>query len=90
MSNSTRNVEGSASPLAQLQALIASGEFHHATYRCQKTLWEGLWFYKRSEVGFRGYEPAGCIPKDDPSLDAAYRAIKATGCGTSVGSYGNG
>ena len=83
---STTVHEESASPLAQLRALISAGEFHHATYLKQRTLWEGLWFYRRSQSGF--YEVAGCIPAGSPELDDAYRAISATG--THVGSYGNG
>lgn len=74
-------------PIDALRSLVVSGEYHHATYRCEGTLWEGLWFYRRASDGFRGYEVAGCVPKGDPDLDAAYRVIPD---GVHVGSYGNG
>ena len=75
-------------PIETLRALLASGEFHHATYRCLGTVWEGLWFYRKSTDGFRGYEPAGCVGKNDPDLDAAHTACAGTGI--SVGAYGSG
>ena len=71
-----------------LRDLVERGNFHHATYRCQGSLWEGLWFYRRKPDGFRGYEVAGCILKDDPDLDEAYKLVAGTG--VSLGSYGNG
>ena len=71
-----------------LRALLASGEFHHATYRNQGTVWEGLHFYRRSESGFRGYDHAGCVGKNDPDLDAAHDLVAHTGI--SVGCYGGG
>lgn len=74
----------------ELKRLIDSGEFHHATYRCQGSLWEGLWIYRKSATGFRGYEPATCVYKNDPALDEAYRIINRAGHGTHLGSYGNG
>lgn len=76
--------------LELLRDLLASGEFHHATYRCQGTVHEGLWFYRRSTDGFRGYDVAGCV---NASLDAAdlEEALKLVAhTGVSVGSYGNG
>lgn len=75
-------------PIDALKALVDSGEFHHATYRNQGTLWEGLWFYKRSEAGFRGYEIVGCILKDDPDLEDGWRLVKGTG--VSLGCFGEG
>jgi len=74
--------------LEQLQALLASGEFHHATYRNHGTLWEGLWIYRRQADGFRGYVPAFAFQKADPDLDAAFALTAKTGI--SVGAYGNG
>jgi hypothetical protein len=73
-----------------LRALLESGEFHHATYRGQGTVWEGLWFYRTSSSGFRGYEVAGCVNArlDADDLDAAHALVAHTGI--SVGSYGNG
>lgn len=75
-------------PIEMLRALLAAGEFHHATYRCIGTVWEGLWFYKKSADGFRGYECVGCVAKGDPDLDAAHALVAHTGI--SVGAYGGG
>lgn len=75
--------------LERLKALMASGQFHHATYRNQGTLWEGLWIYRKSTNGFRGFETSGiCFRKDDPNLDAAYDLLRGTGI--SLGAYGRG
>lgn len=76
--------------LEALKRLLESGEFHHATYRCIGTLWEGLWFYSRSSKGRRGFEVAGCInaSMDADVLDEAHELVKGTG--VSVGSYGAG
>ncbi len=75
--------------LKQLKDLLDSGEFHHASYRSMGTLWEGLWIYRRSATGFRGYEVSGiAFMKADPDLDAAHDLVKNTG--VSVGSYGKG
>jgi hypothetical protein len=74
--------------LEMLQALRDSGEFHHATYRNQGTLWEGLHIYRRDADGFRGFSHCGMIPKDDPTLDAAYAIVRNTG--VSLGAYGRG
>lgn len=73
-------------PIEVLRALVSSGELHHATYRCLGTVWEGLWCYRRSADGFRGYEPAVCITKDDPDLDEAHRLVPSV----HVGCYGGG
>ena len=74
--------------IQELRALRATGKFHHATYQNGPSLWEGLWIYRKSEIGFRGFEPAGCFYKGDPDLDAAHRVIADTG--VSLGSYGQG
>ncbi len=76
--------------LEALKTLLASGKFHHATYRNQGTLWEGLWFYAKREDGFRGFEVAGCInaSMDEDVMDEAHDLVRGTGI--SVGSYGNG
>lgn len=71
-----------------LRALLAAGEFHHATYRNQGTLWEGLWIYRKSLDGFRGYDVATCISKGSPDLDAAIELLRGTGM--SLGAYGRG
>jgi hypothetical protein len=75
-------------PLQELRELIASGEFHHATYRNIGTVWEGLWFYRRDPQGRRGFSVAGCVNKADADIDAAHELVR--GSGVSVGSYGNG
>jgi len=69
-----------------LKALIASGEFHHATYRNQGTLWEGLHIYKKENNGFNGFTHAGMFPKEEH--DEAYNLVRHTG--VSLGSRGNG
>jgi hypothetical protein len=74
--------------LDELRWLLESGTFHHATYRCEGTLWEGLWVYKHDANGFCGYSPAGAILKDSPDLDEAYRLVSPTGI--SRGAYGGG
>jgi len=74
--------------IQELKELRAAGRFHHATYRSEGTLLEGLWIYQNTPTGFRGYEPAGAFFKDNPDLDAAYHEISGTG--VSLGSYGNG
>ena len=66
---------------------MASGEFHHATYRNRGTLWEGLWIYRKYE-GLRGFEPAGSFLKDSADLDSAYEIVLKTG--VSIGAYGQG
>lgn len=84
-----------------LKKLISEGQFHHATYRDKGTIWEGLWIYRKSETGRRGFEVAGCIPgrvgeefcggtrnTNRPELDEAYRLID--GGRLSVGAYGEG
>jgi len=72
----------------ELKALRAADKFHHATYRNQGSLWEGLWIYEKADDGFRGFKPAGAFFKDDPNLDAAERELR--GAGVSVGAYGCG
>lgn len=74
--------------LAELKALRASGEFHHATYRNHGTLHEGLWVYRKSATGFRGFELEGAFLKGDPELAAAEAEVRGTG--VSVGAYGEG
>lgn len=74
--------------LAELHCMLADGSFHHATYRCQGTLWEGLWIYRRSADGFRGYEVAGAFLRGSADIDAAHDIVRGTG--VSVGEYGGG
>ena len=75
----------------RLQTLMESGDFHHATYRCRGTVWEGLWFYRRDPNGFRRYSVAGCVNLQcdgQAAVDAAHDLVRHTGI--SVGSYGQG
>lgn len=75
--------------LAKLQELIDSGNFHHATYRNQGTLWEGLWIYEKETTNkFNGFRPTGSFAKDDPCLEEAYALVRHTG--VSVGHFGGG
>ena len=78
------------SAFKQLQNLLSSDQFHHATYRNQGTVWEGIWFYKKdsSEKSFQGYILEGCVNKSDPDLEEAYKLL--AGKGMSVGSFGEG
>lgn len=71
----------------ELKELRASGQFHHATYRNQGSIWEGLYIYRRYD-GLRGFDVAGVFGKNDPNLDAAYDIVRDSG--VSVGSFGNG
>lgn len=73
--------------LQELKDLMASGEFHHATFRDRGTLWEGLWIYRKFD-GLRGFEPAGAFLKGNVDAEKAYKLVRGTGI--SVGSYGRG
>lgn len=61
--------------LSELQAMLDSKEFHHATYRDIGTLWEGLHIYKKQDNGFNGFTHAGSFYKDSPDLDAARKMV---------------
>jgi len=74
--------------LQKLQSLLDSQTFHHATYRNIGNLWEGLWIYRKALYGFRGFEVAGCFPKNHPDLEKAFSLVGHTGI--SIGAYGNG
>lgn len=74
--------------LEVLEDLLATGEFHHATYRDRDTLWEGLHIYRRSATGFRGFDHATAILKSDPDLERAFSLVRGTGI--SLGAYGKG
>jgi hypothetical protein len=73
--------------LEKLRALLDSGAFHHATYRNEGTLWEGLWIYKKMDQ-HPGYVPDGAFFKDSPHLDEAHKLVRHTG--VSVGAFGRG
>jgi hypothetical protein len=72
----------------ELKELKQSGKFHHATYRNQDTLWEGLWIYVHSETGFRGFESAGRFAPHTAEIVEAERLLADTGI--SLGTYGRG
>ena len=80
--------------IQELQSLIDSGEFHHATDKPANGLWSGLHIYRRAENGFNGFEHAGVFSSradlggniDD--YNAAYQLVRASG--VSVGAYGRG
>jgi len=74
--------------LDKLRGMMADGSLHHVTYRCRGTVWEGLWFYRKAADGFRGYEVAGCVNKNDPDYADAEEATR--GIGIHVGAYGHG
>lgn len=74
--------------IESLMELLASGQFHHATYRNQGTLWEGLWVYRKSETGFRGFESAGFFHRESALREGAEALVAHTGI--SLGSYGRG
>lgn len=72
--------------IEMLMELLASGQFHHATYRNQGTIWEGLWIYQKSETGFRGFEAVGFFGRQTAHLEQAEQLVSHTG--VSLGSYG--
>lgn len=77
--------------LENLKALIESGDLHHATYRSKGTVWEGIWFYRRSSgplATMHGFEIAGCVNKTDPDLEEAFQVL--AGKGMHVGCFGGG
>lgn len=75
--------------IGQLKALIASGNFHHATMRIDSpSLWNGLWIYEKDDVG-RGFKPAGAFYNSDRlAQDIAYHLVRDSG--VSMGAYGHG
>lgn len=74
--------------IQDLESLLASGAFHHATYRDIGTLWEGWHIYCKQNNGFNGFTHAGMFAKDNPDAARAYELVRATGY--SVGAYGQG
>lgn len=75
--------------LSELKTLRESGEFHHATYRNQGTLWEGLHIYCKDSDGFRGFRSVGFFsPSNRETLALAEDMVRGTGI--SVGAYGQG
>lgn len=81
--------------LELLKALLANGTFHHATYCCIGTDWEGLWFYKIGHAGHLaghlGYDLEGCVNASDrAALLAAEELLASLGIPVHVGAYGQG
>ncbi len=74
--------------IADLKQSLASGRFHHATYRNQGTLWEGLWIYESSGEESRGFKPIGFFPGGTPEETEAHELVRHTG--VSLGSFGKG
>lgn len=62
-----------------LRNLIASGNFHHATYRNTGTVWEGLWYFRKDTTVASGSTVVGCVLKTDPDIDAACELVKGAG-----------
>lgn len=73
--------------IEELTALRTSGRFHHATYRCHGTLWEGLWIYVYADEG-RGFLPEGFFSPNHPDYKQAEESLYGTGI--SLGAYGQG
>jgi hypothetical protein len=75
--------------IAELQELLDTGMFHHATYREHGSLWEGLFIYRKEpENKFNGFTLVGSFPKDDPDQEKAYSMVRNSG--VSYGRYGGG
>lgn len=75
--------------IQQLRLLLDEHKFHHATYRDQGRLWEGLFIYPNDPNGFCGYGgPCLVFGKEDLDLSAAQDMVKHLG--TSLGAYGKG
>ena len=77
--------------LDELQSLIESNRFHHATYRNLGTLWEGLYIYARDDSqDWIGYRLVDCFnAREQPSeLRSAEDMIRQqTTGGIAVGSF---
>jgi hypothetical protein len=81
--------------LADLEELIARGDFHHATYRDVGMAHEGLAIYARDPNGFRGYRhigtfPGGSYATADQGATCRQAERVVAPFGTSVGSFGGG
>ena len=77
----------------ELRGLQASGKFHHATYRNQGKVWDGLYVYvhaTEAEGGFRGFKLYGCFNNyyrdRNPECARAMDLVR----GVHVGSFGGG
>lgn len=74
--------------LDELKALMANGQFHHATFRDRDSIWEGLYIYRHKADGPRGFDLAGAFLKGNIDAEAAYELTRNTGI--SIGAYGQG
>ena len=73
--------------IKELEELMSSGKFHHATYRDIGSLWEGLYVYQHDTgpASFRGFSIAGAFNKN--SLDLPVAQALCAQYGTYIGSY---
>jgi hypothetical protein len=76
--------------IQELQTLLQTGQFHHATYRNQGTLWEGLHIYYRDPEGFRGFRHAGFFSSRSQPEELITAENLCRGTGISLGAYGQG
>jgi hypothetical protein len=76
--------------IQELKDLVASDNFHHATYRELNTIWEGLYIYANDpDPKWVGYRLVGSFNKSEGAIaDEAYDIVRHTG--VSLGSRGNG
>lgn len=64
----------------KLKEIIASGKFHHATYRHDFA--RGLHIYTKDENGFRGFSYAGAFSEAIETkelIDEAYSLVRKSG-----------
>lgn len=76
--------------ITELQTLLNSGEFHHATDKPNNGCWSGLYIYRKSNNAI-GFDVAGTFSTYrviNPDYETAYAMVRHTG--VSVGSRGNG
>ena len=71
---------------AKLEAMMADGSFHHATYR--HDISPGWHIYSKADHGFRGFTYAMGFGEKSHVADAVSELVRTTGY--SVGSYGLG
>ncbi len=76
--------------IQELKDLVASGNFHHATYRELNTIWEGLYIYAVDpDPKWIVYRLVGSFNKSEGAIaDEAYNIVRHTG--VSLGTYGKG
>ena len=63
--------------LDNLKAIIAAGDFHHATYRTDFA--RGLHIYTKSNARGWGFGYAGMISEHSPECDEAYKLVRSSG-----------